>query len=54
MDRESVVFKMFVEEVWDAVCRLRVGSGLTDKEVERALKQVLVLVKLTETADDEE
>lgn len=52
-DTESTEFKMFVEEVWYAVCRLRVGSGLTDREVARALKQVIVSVELTETVEDE-
>jgi hypothetical protein len=48
------ILNEFVEEVWDAVCRLRVGSGLTNAQVRRALREVEMLVKLTETVDEDE
>jgi hypothetical protein len=50
MDRESAL-EEFVEEVWDAVCRLCVGSGLTTEEVVRALKRVEELVQLGSGAE---
>ena len=45
MEKEQLI-KLFVEEVWDAVWRLQVGSGLTPREGVGALKQVEALVQL--------
>jgi len=53
MEKEQLI-KLFVEEVWDAVWRLQVGSGLTPQEVVGALKQVEALVQLGEKSSQEE
>jgi hypothetical protein len=39
-DTESTELDLFTEELWDAVCRLRVGSGLSSMQVLQGVETV--------------
>lgn len=49
---EKMEYRLFVEELWERILDLRVGSGLTDAQVVMALEMVKRrVVKLMQEED---